>query len=437
VFTVNLTSRVIVNEKLTSELFYLYLIVGLKLDPPPHANATGNDMDEDDETDAPSMTYEETAAEAAARRHREAEAIEAEDAEAALAAARRQHEAEATQAATRRQHEADAALAATLRQHEADAALAATLRQHEDAKAALAAARRQVEDEAARRQHKAEAAAEAAARRQHEAKVAKEQKHLAKVIDDKQMDDINRKKRDLIDLPDREVEHEAGQAPSPRKHANHSDLYDSIAAVVHHQPHEKYQEGKPKAVPGPKNHPSPKKSAVSLKKHGAKKSPRSKTVTRNSPAKNSSMLNKAGTALRVAFDAATGAIPCLEDANEKRHYLQDREVTLNLDDLESISMMDDDNLFNLASAKANNKSNDEVQLDGQLCLQAENPWAFASQEVANKEPMPPPEPIYMPHRRNKPKAVSRDEVSLSEVTAASIGSGRSIATRSMTRKKQN
>ena len=115
--------------------------------------------------------------------------------------------------------------------------------------------------------------------------------------------------------------------------------------------------------------------------------------------------------------------------------MQDREVTLNLDDLDNVSAIDDDNLFNLASAKVNSNSHYEFQLDGQLCLQSEKPWAFTSQEVANKAFMPPPEPIHMPPRRNKPNDVARDEVSLSEVTAASIGSGRSITTRSLARKK--
>jgi hypothetical protein len=124
---------------------------------------------------------------------------------------------------------------------------------------------------------------------------------------------------------------------------------------------------------------------------------------------------------RWALEVAN-AIPCLEQANEKQQYLQDREVTLtvNLNDLDDISAMDDDSMDNLANAKANNNSKKEFQLDGQLCLQAEKPWAFPAQEVADHASMPPPEPIQMPHRRHKTKAVSRDEISLSEVTAVAV-----------------
>ena len=74
-----------------------------------------------------------------------------------------------------------------------------------------------------------------------------EQKRLDKVIDDKQRDDINRKKRDLTELREsvesvkvvdgygiyKEVEPEAGQAASPKKQASHSDCHDSITAVSH------------------------------------------------------------------------------------------------------------------------------------------------------------------------------------------------------------
>jgi hypothetical protein len=129
-------------------------------------------------------------------------------------------------------------------------------------------------------------------------------------------------------------------------------------------------------------------------------------------------LNIAGTALSEAFDA----IPCLERQNEKQRYLQDREVTLtvNLNDLDDISAMDDDSMDNLANGKANNNSKKEFQLDGQLCLQAEKPWVFPAQEVADHASMPPPEPIQMSHRRHKTKAVSRDEISLSEVTAVAV-----------------
>jgi FtsZ-interacting cell division protein YlmF len=251
------------------------------------------------------------------------------------------------------------------------------------------------------------------------------------VINDKPMDDINRKKRDLTDLQesvtaednygnDKKVEPEAGSGPEKP-----SSLKMRAAS------------------PKKQEKPLPKKHAKSLQKQTTKKSHGSKTVqkkgsTKNSPPTKKSLLNNAGSALYEAVGIVASAIPCLEEANEKHHYLQNREVTLNLNDFDDVSALDDDNIYNLASAKANKSSKDEFRLDGQLCLQAEKPWSFTSQEVANEASMPPmpPEPIKMPHRRKKNKAVSSEEISLSEVTAGSIGSALSVTTRAMARKQK-